>query len=269
VTGKTEQKYSVRTFMDGDEIAIVQLFENAYGNYGGYTIKTPEDWRWCCLQRPDVERKGILVALDKGSREIVGYVVAGKSGYLWELSYDPQHDGEQIVSLLLDKATTYIEAAGASSVNFNAPRKDAIIKRASKKLGFADSEPPQMFLSVLNMQRIISLLANNKANELTTRYNETILIKIKDAPFWVGDTIFMQINQVGITVGDEAQAYTTQLQTDYITLSSILFGNTSPFNAFIRAKLKIKPLSKTLTVLKLLSNLQIKTEWTYPLSDYG
>ena len=119
------------------------------------------------------------------------------------------------------------------------------------------------------MQRLLSLLADNKADELKTKYAETLLIKIKDAPFWVDDTIFMQINQAGVTVGDEAQAHTMRLQTGYATLSSILFGNTSPFNAFIRGKLKIKPVTKTLTMLKMLSSMQIKSEWFYPLSDYG
>ena len=131
--------------MDGDEIEIIGLLEKAYGNYGGYTIKIPEEWRWCCLQRPDVDKNGILVAFSKHSEEIVGYVVAGKSGYLWELSYDPQFDGEEVVSLLLDEATLYVEAAGASSVNFTAPQKDAVIRRVTEKLGFVVSEPPQMF----------------------------------------------------------------------------------------------------------------------------
>jgi hypothetical protein len=255
--------------LDGDEIAIVQLFEKAYANYGGYSKKTPECWRWCCIKRPDVERNGIIVALDNDSKEIAGYVVAGKSGYLWELAYNPQSDGESIVSLLLDKATTYIESAGASSVNFNAPQKDRVIKRVCQKRGFVASEPPKMFLSVLNLRELVSLLADNKASELLQKYDETILIKIEDAPFWVDAAIFVHINKVGIKVGNESQVPTIQLGTDYTTFSSILFGNQSPFSAFVHAKLKIKPLSKIYTMLKVLSALQVNTAWFYPLSDYG
>jgi putative sterol carrier protein len=138
-----------------------------------------------------------------------------------------------------------------------------------KKRGFVARKPPKMFLSVLNLQKIVSSLIDNNANELTKKYDETVLIKIMDPPFWVDPTILVQINQLGIKVGNETQQYTMQLQADYFTFSSILFGNTSPFSAFIRAKLKIRPLTKTLTMLKLLSNMQVKTEWFYPLSDYG
>jgi putative sterol carrier protein len=255
--------------LDGDEAALVKLFEKAYINFGGYSKKTPGCWRWSCLQRPDMEKNGIIVALDDNRKEIVGYVVAGKSGYVWELSYDPEYDGEEVVSLLLDKATAYIEAAGASSVNFNAPQEDAVIKRVCQKRGFAASDPPKMFLSVLSLQGLLSSLAYNKVNELTKKYNEIILIKISDAPFWLNAAIDVRINQSGIKVERGSQAYTVLLKTDYTTFSSILFGNMSPLIAFVHAKLKVKPLSKIFTVLKLLSNLQVKDEWYYPLSDYG
>jgi hypothetical protein len=269
VAGKTEQKYSVRTFLDGDEVALVQLFEKAYLNYGGYTKKTPACWRWNCLERPDVERNGIILALDNKTKEIVGYVVAGKSGYVWELSYDPQCDGKQVLSLLLNEAATYIEGAGGSSVNFNAPQKDVLIRRVCKQHGFVASEPSKMFLSVLNFQSLFSSLAENKTNELTKKYNESLLIKIRDAPSWLDDAIFMKIDQLGVVVAKEAQVHSIQLHTDYITLFSVLFGKRSSRNAFIHAKFKIKPWSKILTALKLINDLRVKADWFYPLSDYG
>jgi len=268
-TTEKTSNYELRTFRDGDEIKIVQLFEKNYSNYGGYTLRSPEYWRWCCLQRPDMEKEGILIALDKKSKEIVGYAVVGKSGSLWELSYDPNNNGEELVSLLLDKATAYLEQAGAASINFTAPQKDRIIQKVCKEHGFTVGKPPKMFLSVLNFQRLVSLLANNKADELTAKFNESILIELTDAPFWINDTIFLQINPNGITVDQKRRTPTIQLQTDCMTFSSLLFENTTPFNAFIHLKLKIKPLLKIMTMLKLLSNLRIGAEWSFQLSEYG
>jgi hypothetical protein len=262
-------KYFVRTFMEGDEIAIVQLFEKAYRNYGGYTRKTPEGWRWCCLQRPDVNNESIFIVSDQNSKAILGYVVVGKSGALWELCYEQNSDGKEVVSLLLDQATAYLENAAASSINFTAPTSDPIIKQACKERGFAAGPPPKMFLSVLNLQRLMSLLVGTKATELKTKFDEAILIKIKDAPFWINDSVFLRINREGATVEDENRKSTMQLQIDYVTFSSVLFGNISPFSAFIRSKLTIKPSSKILTGLKLLSQLQIGAEWSFPLSEYG
>ena len=264
-----EQKYLVRTFRDGDEMAILRLFEKAYRHYGGYTLKTPECWHWCCLQRPDVEKEGVLLVLDKSNQQMLGYAVAGKSGNLWELSYDPDADGEEIVSLLLDNATAYLERKGASSISFAAPRKDLTMKQVCKEHGFVDSMPPQMFLSVLNINSLVSSIAEKKASELKAKFDEVILIKIKDAPFWVDDAVFIRVNPRELVVEDKPQASTLQVETDYVTLSSLLFGDVSPLSAFVRRKLTVKPLSKISKTLKLLSYLQIGAEWSFQLSDYG
>jgi hypothetical protein len=263
------EEYLVRTFVEGDEEAIVQLFEKANMNYGGYTQKTPEYWRWCCRNRPDVEQEGVLLAFEQKSKELVGYVVAGKSGTLWELSYDPEKDGVEIVSLLLDKVMNYLAIAEAPSIGFTAPQKDTIIKQVCEERGFTCNEAPKMFLGVLNINGLISLLANNKVNELTTRFDEAISVKIENAPSWINDTLFLQITRNGIVVENEPREPTIQLQTDYLTLSSLLVGNITSFDAFIHSKLKIKPLSKILTALKLLSHLNIGAEWSFQLSEYG
>jgi putative sterol carrier protein len=255
--------------MDGDEVGILQLFEKAYRHYGGYTLKTPESWRWCCLQRPDVEKEGVLLVFDESSQETVGYAVAGKSGNLWELSYDPDGDGEEIVSLLLGYATAYLKGKGVSSVSFAVPQKDLTVKRVCKEHGFVSSTPPRMFLSILNINRLVSLIAENKASELKAKFDEAVLIKIKDAPFWVDGTVFIRVNPKEVVVEDKPQASTMQVETDYVTFSSLLFGDISPFGAFTRKKLTVKPLSKISKTLKLLSYLQIGAEWSFQLSDFG
>ncbi|TET62287.1 hypothetical protein E3J49_08460, partial [Candidatus Bathyarchaeota archaeon] len=76
-------KYKIRSFEDGDENEIVQLFDRIYSDYGGFTLKTPEYWRWCCLKRPDVEKEGVFVVED-GDENVVGYAVVGGSGNIWE-----------------------------------------------------------------------------------------------------------------------------------------------------------------------------------------
>jgi hypothetical protein len=262
-------KYELRIYEDGDEAKIVKLFDKAYSNYGGYVRKTPEYWRWCCLQRPDVGREGILVAMEKATREIVGYVVAGKSGSLWELTCPPHPDKKEIVTLLLDNAVSYLEQKGVASVNFTAPQADLVIGQACKEQGFATGAPPKMFLSVLDFQKLFFLIANGKADELKEKFDEILLIRIKDAPFWVCDTICVKINRNEIAVGAKSRDSTIQVDVDYLTFCSLLFGNSSPFGAFARFRLKVRPLFKTSTLLRFLSALQIRTVWSFQLSEFG
>jgi len=261
-------KYKVRSFEDGDEIEIVRLFDRMYANYGGFSLKTPEYWRWCCLGRPDVEKEGLFVVVD-GDEKLVGYAVVGRSGNIWELCYDPRSEGEEIVSLLLDEATCYLERAGATSITFNAPKEDYVVNRACRKVGFAAFPPPKMFLSILDFRKLLSLLVKGKKEKLMARFDEAVLVKLKDAPFWINDTIFIKISQEGVQVDYEPQSSTIQMETDIITFSSLLFGIVSPFQSLIHLKLRVKPFWKTPTLLKLLSSLRLKTTWFFPLSDYG
>lgn len=261
-------EYSVRSFEDGDENEIVRLFDRMCGGYGGSTLKTPEYWRWCCLERLDVERQGLFVVVD-GNQDVEGYAVVGRSGNVWELCYDSERDGEKIVSLLLDEAVRYLERVGATSITFNAPKQDLVLNQVCREVGFAVLPSLKMFLSVLNFRELISLLVNSKKEELIGGFDEAVLVKLKDAPFWINDTVFIRISREGVQVSDETHSSTIHVETDVITFSSLLFGVLSPFQSLIRLKLRVKPFWKTPTLLRLLSSLRVKAAWFFPLSDYG
>jgi ribosomal protein S18 acetylase RimI-like enzyme len=264
-----KQDYIVRAFREGDEEPILRLFEKAYENYGGYTQKNVALWRWCCLQKPGVEKAGVLVALDGRLDKLVGYVVAGRDGSVWELAYDPDCDGEAVVSLLLEKTKVYLEDAGASSIALTAPKNDVATKRVCEKMGFTINEPPSMFLSILDYPGFISLLANYKGEILSRKFNEVFLIKLKDPPSWVSGEICLQVNRDGIKINDNPEKSTIMIYLDHVIFSSIVFGLKSPFRTLLSSEVKIRPVTKTLTGLRFLSNIRIDAEWSYPLSEYG
>jgi ribosomal protein S18 acetylase RimI-like enzyme len=270
VLGLSEKmcKYRVRGFEDGDETEIVRLFNGMCEGYGGFTLRTAEHWRWCCLKRPDVKKEGVFVVVDE-DENVVGYAVVGSSGSIWELCYNPGRDGEEIVSLLLDEAERYLKEVGAVSVTFNAPREDRAFSNVGRVHGFAVLPSRKMFLSVLNLGELISEIVKNRKEELTGKFDEVVLVKLKDAPFWINDRVFIQISRAGVKVDHESLPSTIIVETDVISLSSLLFGILSPVQLLMRLKLKVKPFWKIPTLLRLLSSLQVKAPWFFPLSDYG
>lgn len=263
------ESYAIRDFRDGDEAELLQIFERAYANLGGYTHRTLEYWRWCLLQRPDVEKSGIIISVEKSNGVIVGYAVAGKSGNLWELAYDPLKDGKEIVALVLRKAEDYLQSVGASSINLAAPQMDRVVSEVCRDFGYAITPSPQMFCAVLNYSTLFASLSNNVSTNLKTRFSDTFLIKIEQAPLWIDHEIFVEVNRNNVRVSCEPCKPTVSLKIDNVSLSSILFGNISPLSAFLRLKLKVKPVSKVLTALSFLSQLQVKDKWSFPLSEYG
>jgi hypothetical protein len=259
----------VQEFKDGDEQALIDLFNKTYAKFGGYTDKTPEYWRWCLLNRSDVERPGIIVAVTKDKKTIVGYVVAGKSGNLWELAYDPLNDERGVVTFLLEKAEEYLLSIGANSVNLAAPQTDKTVRHICRTFGYADVPSPHMFFAVLNYESLLKLLAKNLSTELKTTFKETIHITIEKAPSWIEHDLFIEINKDGIHKVSNHCSPEFNIKTDYFTLSSMLFGNTTPLNALLRLKLKVTPAKKTVVAVKILSQLKLKTEWAFPLSEFG
>lgn len=109
-----EEKYCIRTYERGDENSLVRLFNKQYENYGGFVKRTVEYLFWSCMERPDVEKEGVLVVVD-GNDTVVGYAVVGKSGNMWEFSYDPERNGEEIVSLLFESSKQYLRKNGVEA----------------------------------------------------------------------------------------------------------------------------------------------------------
>ena len=260
--------YKVRNFKDGDEFQFLRLFNRLYENYGGYVLKDPQYWRWCCLERPDVEREGIFVVVDE-EENVLGYAVVGKSGNIWEISYDSNCNKNEVISLLFDKAIEYVEDVGATSLTLNAPQEDHIISEVCEKFGFTTVSPPKMFISVLDLPEFISTLLEDRKEELKAKFNETVLVKLRDAPSWVSGELFLKISRDEVYGSVEPSDFTILVETDVVTLSSMLLGVLSPFRCLINLKLKIKPFWKIPTLLKIFSSLQLKTSWFFPLSDHG
>ena len=99
--------------------------------------------------------------------------------------------------------------------------------------------------------------------------NEIVLIKLRDAPFWIAERFFIKISEEKIEVGEGTAEHTVLLETDPITFSSLLFGIMTPFQALIHFKIKVKPLRKIFVLLRLLSSMKVETPWFFPLSDFG
>jgi GNAT superfamily N-acetyltransferase len=262
-------KYHLRNFEDGDEVGIVRLFDRAYASYGGFVPRDSKYWLWCCLQRPDVEREGVFVVVNENNNGVVGYAVAGKSGNVWELCYDPAYDVEKIVGMLLGETTRYLESIGAASVTFNAVKEDLALLKVCNKFGFEALGSPKMYLSILDTRGIVALLADSKREELVRYFDESILVKLKGVPKWIKDTLFIRIDRNGVYVDENVHPYTILVKTDFTTFSSILAGILTPSAAVAQSKLDVEPARKTSTAVKLLSYLRLDAKWFFPMSDYG
>jgi len=256
----------VRGYEEGDEIQLTRLFNAVYRGYGGFVPRTSEYWRWSCLDRPDVEKEGVVVVAQGG--KIVAYAVVGKSGNVWELCFDHAKKGRVLVSLILDRAVEYLTKIGADSVALNLPREDSAARGACEQLGFVEVPSEKMFLSVLDFKRLLQLLSDDKKEGLRG-FTEDFLISFKDAPFWIRPQIVIRVEDGQTRIEEGNKPHTVLIETDATTLTSILFGTAEPLWALLRFRLKVRPLRKLGRVLRWLSLLRLGDPWFSSGSDFG
>gem|GEM_PF-1376612 len=265
--GLKAAEYYVRTYRDGDEEEILRLFEKCYGKYVGYVLRTPEYWRWCCLERPDVDARSVFLAVNRSNERIVGYSAVGKSGNIWELSVNQQGDSEEIAELLLNEASDWLVHMEASEINLHVPIHDEGIRAACRKLGFGECRAPGVFVSVLDFPRLIREMAMRQKDALKSM-DGIVEFCLKDAPTWMSSRFGLRVDGGHVEIVEEVQKPTISVETDTVTLAEMLLQKKSLLSVLIRGKVRVRPFWRFWSFLKLFSVFNVEG-WFTPLSDYG
>jgi len=249
-------------------VELTRLFNEAYRPYAGFVPRTSEYWRWNCLERPDVDKDGISVVIY--GRQIVAYAVVGKSGNIWELCFNRAHDGKALLSLVLDRAVEYLTSAGSDAATLNLPCDDSVAREACEKAGFSElpPDPGVVFLSVLDFERLLSLLSSINEEKLRGIRGD-FSVRFRDPGSWVRPPVSIRLHNGQTQIASESKHGDIVIETDSSTLTSILFGASNPLRAWLALKLKVYPLRKLGLVSKLLSLLRVDNTWFLPLSDLG
>lgn len=258
------RNYSLRTFRDGDEKEIVGLFNEVYNGYGGFVPRTVEYWRWCCLERPDVERDGVFLAFD--NKRLCGYLVAASSGNVWEFCVAD----DEVARVLLSEALSYLEKVGVSSVNVNIPQ-DSSVAGTLVEAGFGEVPAETMFMTTLNPQVLVStLVASRKEELIRKKINDEFGVRLHGAPYGVETEFSVKVR--GETV-EAIEVFPSEpsvvIALGFMDFLSVLFGFSNAGRLFLFGKMSVRPLWKLGVALRFLSAVRFRGSWFFPLSDFG
>ena len=259
-------EYSTRTFVLGDEIALAHLFNTANEDLAGFVPRTPKYWNWCCLSRPDVDEKSIVI-VNKGEK-IVGYAVVGKSGNIWELCYDSLYDGKIIVSKLLTWTLDYARSVGTDSMVLNAFVKDRVVREVCQELDFAETPPELVFFSVLDFPSLICEILRSR--KMMLNIDGVFWFKLKGCPPWCNDSFGLNLGKNDVSVLKETVDNPEVIvEADMSILVAYIFGTESILKAIVASKVHFRPFWKILKLLKFFSLLRINSPWFVPRADIG
>lgn len=255
----------VRSFRDGDEKLIVELFNEVYAGYGGHVPRTVDYWRWSCLKRPDVDQRGVFLAFE--GQTLRGYIVAGSSGNIWE--YCVADGEEQAAQTLLTEALKYLEAVGVSSANVNVPRDSSAV-RALTEAGFNEVQAERMFITTMSPASLIRALASSRKETLSDESNDDLLVKLHHAPFGTGSDFSVNLRRGSVDVVEGSSTKTSVVvELAFMDFLSIIFDGSSAGRLLLAGKLRVKPFWKLRSALRLLSAVRLRNSWFFPLSDFG
>jgi len=245
----------------------MRLFDQVYGGYGGYVPRTVEYWRWCCLQRPDVEEDGVFVVSEEGIGGLVGYAVVGSSGNIWEFCVaDGKKEGARV---LLAEAVKYLEGVGVSSANVNVPC-NADVAEVLVEAGFGEVPAERMFVTSLSPAVLLQAFVGSWKGDEMDGFDDVLGFRLRDVPFGVGGEFSVKARG-GVVEVDEGfpSDASVVVEMGFMDFQSVLFKGSGVSRLFLAGKMRVKPFRKFGVVLRFLGAVRLNCSWFFPLSDYG
>jgi hypothetical protein len=257
---------NLREFRFDDVQPIVNLFNETFSKYIGFVPRTSQYWIWSNYKRPDVTTDGIRV-MALGNK-VVGYIVVGRSGNIWDMCYNLQlPEAEAIVHQLVSWAIDYSKNVGSDSVQLNFPMSNRIVRKVCNNLNFSISPPEYMFLSVLDFHRLISETFQN--SESIKKMNCQVEFKLRSLQSPSISEFGLSIKDGNLASLDRGVTPEFIIETDQQTLVSLILRGDSILMALLKSKLKFVPYRKTMKCIKLLTLMQNKSKWFMPRADIG
>ncbi len=249
---------TLRTMKDADLDAVVDLSNRVLEAYAGTNVRTVEDFKWRCLDRPGVEPSGAFVVVCGSS--IVGYSVVRTSGEVLDCIVDEHPKSRDILRTLLTESEEYAVAAGATRMLVNLPADRPDLRRVARTAGFAGSHATNLYLGAKNLPRLLELLhaRSGAGGRCDIEFDVRAPLESEQTRFRLNCGVASEINEgrpkIRVTVSRPA-------------LSSILLSSGSVFVAAAKRELKVKPFVALPVVASVLRRLANSDPWFFNRSD--
>lgn len=255
----------VRKYRSEDDIAIIALFNRAFGTYAGFVPRTPAYWSWYYKSRYDVKEEGIVVLEQNG--QIVAYAIVGQTGNIWDFSYDRENKRkEEIASLLMDKAVAYAANNGANEIRLHAPQSDKLIAKTCDRMGFTSGHFKYLFLSVSDFAKLIQKILNRR--QISSFSPKTFQIILIDAPTWMNKDTFVEFNTPSVIVGAQStKKPDVTIEAAVSTLTQVIFRKKNVLWSFLKREIRITPIRNLSSAVRLLQLLSQNSVWFTPQGD--
>jgi hypothetical protein len=267
-----------RKYSPGDEHALIELWNRAYAQYGGYVAKTAERWRWSILQHGAVNPNSILMAFH--ANDIRAYGAINKFGFVLEFAIEPSLDRRErrkLCTALVEKLEERARETHCDSISFAAPSSDATIDGALRELGYTAEHGDCLSLGILNPVALVGAILGHRDHSLPNSWNRRILIDTPAGTYPVAlqSRMLIDIANGHATVTDASNipletasnANDWHFKIDLAALTDLVFRLTNFRSAAQAHRIEVDKRCPEADAEQFFNALQLRAQWYTPLSD--
>lgn len=262
----------LRPFRSGDETTLVDLFNQAFRDYGGFVPRTPEHWRWSILQRPGVEPEDVRILEREADGTVVAYGVVDRDGKVLEFAVEPtlaRRHRRRLARRLLDVLEARARERGADYVRLKVPVGEAAMRAALRGGGYREEEIGALQLVFVDLAGFLRRLLAHRAEEAEP---DPPAFRFELEP---GSYRFAPHRRLLVRAGRPPEVSVDPgavevdgvLSCEMLTLCDVIFGRLATDDALESGAIQVRPTDRRGDAEALLRRLVIRAPWYSPIAD--
>ena len=244
----------IRSYREGDEVAMLRIMRNAYKSFFGWRRKTVRRWR-----KIHKDHSAIRVAELDGS--IIGWTASFKHwvGFVSELYLDPSMAKHQAAQCLLKETEEFVRASGFRHASFWVSPEDISIASLLHLNGYRFTEQRVFKINILDLCALLSAISPILSRRVAcAAWRGVVCINTS------AQKAFLRISD-SVSVEERGRP-DVELITTRETLVRVLCGALGVWDAYLEGSLSIRPRHRS-SIISLLTRLFPSVKCFHPADD--
>jgi hypothetical protein len=263
--------YHIRSYRNGDETLLIDLWHRSYKGYGGYVARSLTYWRWCILDRPEMTMDDICLVEKDGV--VLGYGVLGPQGKILEIVVQPslpKQDRKKLTARLCVALESRAKEKGEETIVFSVPSGDEAICEALRDCDCQEETGEFLNLTIVNPITFIQRLLEHRRAGIPQGWRKTFLVELAN-----GRYRFNPFHRFHVEIGDSinvrpvmnGRATDCHIHTDLSVFTDLAFNRLSFESAVETGELRVDPPSELYEAEQFFTLVTLRAPWYSPFAD--
>jgi len=247
---------AVRQSSPDEYPGLAELFNRVHAGTPGLIERSAADLEWRCRSYPGMSPQGGLL-VERTDGTVLGYAFVKDSGEILEFAVDRNDSYHEAAVLLIAACEEHARESGAEHLTVNTRGTDRQIDEVMRAVGLVSTKfKSRMYVSAVDPG---ALLEEFQSLSDASDVADPLTIRLSDPHEWQSGEY-----TVGTSIDGEPSI---TIEADNRTFNDILLGDRSPISMVLRRRLRIRPIGKTLEIVRVLERAKVEGSWFYTIGD--